>query len=63
MGQTPIYRTIPKPGLALHRIPNPITQEFIDKLSKYEYNGLYDVGPTKVPHFKEGEVNVEEEAE
>lgn len=53
MGQQPIYRTTDKPGISIHRIPNIITQEFLDKFNNLEYDGLYDVGPTKIPKFIE----------
>lgn len=53
MGQEPVYRVIKnKSGVSLHRVPSIPTKEFIDKLEKYEYTGLYDCGATKVPMFK-----------
>jgi hypothetical protein len=53
LGQAPIYRLIKiQESRTMNRVPAVLSKEFVDKLEKYEYIGLYDLGAKEVPAFK-----------
>jgi hypothetical protein len=53
MGSKPIYRLIKnQQSRTMNRVPEVMSKEFVDKLEKYEYVGLYDLGAKEVPAFK-----------
>lgn len=55
MGSELAYITKNLPSISIHRIPNNITQSFIDKIENMVYDGTYDTGSTKIPMFRKDE--------
>lgn len=55
MGSEHAYVTRNIPAISIHRVPNNITQSFIDKIENMRYDGTYDTGSTKIPMFRKDE--------